>query len=64
MLGGVVSADSEQCQRMSQKSGGYIPIQIALDFKLNFDIIAIKEKFKKISVTYQKNYGPTQSKSS
>ena len=32
---------------MFQKSGGYIHTQIALDFKLNLDVIARKDTFKK-----------------
>ena len=41
-----------------QKSGGYIHAKTALDFKLNFDVIARKYTFQKIFVTYQKGYDP------
>ena len=44
---------------MFQKSGGFIHTQIALDFNLNLDVIAIKDAFQtKTSVRYQKSNDP------
>ena len=41
---------------MFQKFEGYMHTQIALDFKLNLDVIARKDALQKIYAMYQKIY--------
>ena len=42
--------------RMFQKSGGHIYSQTEVDFSLNPDVVARKDKLQGISVTYRKGY--------